>query len=194
MPSKQQDAKGGETVASHSVAEPPVPTNYGPTVSSVSAVLSLLALVVSAITFIRSFIRDKRDVFEADHGTPLRLALRQLDASARDLRALIMPSAKSLEELKSEIPKLLNKIEVDAQSVIALVAEIDASTLNSSAGWSDELISVFDTCSTCVEGLTATSIVTVEDFRLKSQAAKQRYDDAVTNARSKLDQVRASIK
>jgi hypothetical protein len=168
--------------------------DYGATVSSISAALSLLALLVSAITFFRGTVRDRRDVFEADHGTPLRLALRQLDASARDLRALIMPSAKSLRDLKAEIPKLLNKIELDAQSVIALVAEIDASALNSSMGWSDTLISDFDTCSTGVEALTATSIVTIDDFRLKAQAAKQRYDGAVLRARSKLDQVRASIK
>lgn len=194
MQSKPQGANISDVVATHGVAEPPVPADYGPTISSLSAVLSLLALLVSGITYLRSFRRDKLDVFEADHGTPLRLALRQLDASARDLRALIMPSAKDLDELKSEIPMLLNKMEVDAQNVIALVAEVDASAFNSSTGWSDSLIGVFDTCSTCVEGLTATSIVTIEDFRQKAQTAKQRYDDAVKDARSKLDMVRSSIR
>ena len=114
---------------------PPIPADFGPTVSGFSALGSVIAILIAIASYRRAGKLEKAAWFEQNFGEALRLAYRELDRKSDTLNAFIYPMGTSLATQKDEFSGQIAVIEESLVKIRVLMKELDTSSKVEGDGW-----------------------------------------------------------
>lgn len=172
---------------------PPVPVDYGPTISGVTGLIAVIALIFSVASYRRSGRLEKSARFESSFGSAIRLQLRTFEDDLSKLDAFIFPSAKSVDESKKEIENIRSELEVSSNKVSRLLREIDISpnvrTKNLQTGFTGKI----SLAETAMQAIAHPSVQTDVQFRAAAALIRDRYQECVDGVRHWLESERSKI-
>ncbi len=167
---------------------PPVPADYGPTISAGSMLLSFVAIAFAVSGHRRAGRLEKESWFEKNFGENLRLSCRKLDKSADSLNAFLYKSAKSLDDLQDELSGMIAEIEESSSDIRAILREVDLSKRVNRDDWESK----FQCKYRDIEGLLSGAQEQTNDVLLSRVVlkAKERIHNLVKDLRTKIERVR----
>lgn len=156
--------------------------------------VAIAAFFISLFSLAKSFWTDHRghqarlaSEFEATYGGPIRISLRQFEKRLGTLRAITLPSGRSLEELKAEIENLRPEWEDAAGEVTTLLAEVDKADCLHDKHWA-----------ACFEGHTQQADVTLQSVWSPAisdvPTLSQRAAGAFDHYRSGIEEIRSRLR
>lgn len=133
-------------------SKPPIPADYGPTVSAGSAILSLFAILTAWRGSRRTTKLERSTWFEKSFGENLRLSCRKLDKKNDSLKSLMYPSAKTLTALKDELAGIIAEIEDCVSDIRGILRELDQSSKVKSHDWESDFEKRYQPIDTLLAG------------------------------------------
>ncbi len=177
----------------HTSTSPPVPQEYGATISSLSIVVAAAAFGVSLVSLLRSRKLERGARFEAAYGAPLRAELRTFQSIILKFRAFVFPAGKSVADLKIEIETLRIELEEASIKLAALLKELDMANSVANKNWSATFSNFSERAEEVMQAVAHPSVVAEMDFRAKVEKAQQHYQQSIDDIRAMLDRERAKI-
>ncbi|WP_374593008.1 hypothetical protein [Sphingosinicella sp.] len=159
----------------------------------------IVALAISIISLIKSFLTDRKSTnskrgvaFEANYGTPIRHALRNLEKSISGLRQFSFPNPKDIPSLKRELEVMRTEWESAAQEVSFLLEEVDSNKCLVNGPW----LKVFEVESRnaeiVIQSVSDIAVDTPTALQQKTRLAFDSYRNGIKKIRSLLDEQCAS--